>query len=170
MAAELLRGRQRGCQGGVPPTKSRSLKEWVGVLRNLWPFILMVWRTSPQLTAASLLLRLCARCCRLHPSAGRAPRYCAQSPCGRRPPPASVAQAYQCSPCSPRTVARGERDPDCLVARAVTDHRDAVRLASCVVVVGNRQPRPHSGGRSPSLCRRPSRPFSCPRFRCRRRG
>jgi ATP-binding cassette, subfamily B, bacterial len=44
--------------GGAPLPNSRSLKERVGALRNLWPFLLMVWRTSPQLTAASLLLRL----------------------------------------------------------------------------------------------------------------
>jgi ATP-binding cassette, subfamily B, bacterial len=37
---------------------TRSFKERVGALRNLWPFLAMVWRTSPQLTAASLLLRL----------------------------------------------------------------------------------------------------------------
>jgi ATP-binding cassette subfamily B protein len=36
----------------------RSLKERVGALRNLRPFIAMVWGTSPQLTTASLLLRL----------------------------------------------------------------------------------------------------------------
>jgi hypothetical protein len=29
-----------------------------GLLRHLWPFLAMVWRTSPQLTAASMLLRL----------------------------------------------------------------------------------------------------------------
>ena len=39
-----------------PPT--RSFKERVGALRNLRPFIAMVWRTSPPLTAASLALRL----------------------------------------------------------------------------------------------------------------
>jgi len=44
--------------GGASLPNSRSLKERVGALRNLWPFLLMVWRTSPQLTAASLLLRL----------------------------------------------------------------------------------------------------------------
>jgi ATP-binding cassette, subfamily B, bacterial len=32
--------------------------ERLGALKNLRPFIAMVWRTSPQLTAASLLLRL----------------------------------------------------------------------------------------------------------------
>jgi ATP-binding cassette, subfamily B, bacterial len=44
--------------GGASLPNSRSLKERFGALRNLWPFLLMVWRTSPQLTAASLLLRL----------------------------------------------------------------------------------------------------------------
>lgn len=38
--------------------KTRSFKERVGALKNLRPFIAMVWRTSPQLTAASLVLRL----------------------------------------------------------------------------------------------------------------
>jgi ATP-binding cassette subfamily B protein len=44
--------------GGPSPANSRSLRERVGALRHLWPFVAMVWRTSPQLTAASLLLRL----------------------------------------------------------------------------------------------------------------
>ena len=35
-----------------------SFKERFGALRTLRPFIAMVWRTSPSLTAASLLLRL----------------------------------------------------------------------------------------------------------------
>src|ERR1700734_3078688 len=35
-----------------------SLKERVGALKNLRPFAVMVWRTSPQLMAASLALRL----------------------------------------------------------------------------------------------------------------
>jgi ATP-binding cassette subfamily B protein len=38
--------------------KARTLKERVGALRHLWPFIAMVWRTSPWLTTTSLLLRL----------------------------------------------------------------------------------------------------------------
>jgi ATP-binding cassette subfamily B protein len=38
--------------------KTRSFKERVGALKNLRPFIAMVWQTSPQLTAASLVLRL----------------------------------------------------------------------------------------------------------------
>jgi ATP-binding cassette subfamily B protein len=40
----------------VPP--QRSLRERVGALRNLAPFLAMVWRTSPALTTCSLLLRL----------------------------------------------------------------------------------------------------------------
>jgi ATP-binding cassette, subfamily B, bacterial len=48
----------RQAPGGASPANSRSLKERVGALRHLWPFLAMVWRTSPQLTAASLLLRL----------------------------------------------------------------------------------------------------------------
>ena len=35
-----------------------SLKERFGALRNLPPFLAMVWQTSPALTAASLALRL----------------------------------------------------------------------------------------------------------------
>src|ERR1700733_3432913 len=35
-----------------------SLKERFGALKNLRPFAMMVWRTSPQLMAASLALRL----------------------------------------------------------------------------------------------------------------
>jgi ATP-binding cassette, subfamily B, bacterial len=37
---------------------SASLKERVSALKNLRPFAVMVWRTSPQLMAASLTLRL----------------------------------------------------------------------------------------------------------------
>ncbi len=36
----------------------RSFKERVGALRNLRPFVAMVWRTSPGLAAASVALRL----------------------------------------------------------------------------------------------------------------
>ena len=35
-----------------------SLKERVGALKNLRPFLMMVWRTSRGLTAASMVLRL----------------------------------------------------------------------------------------------------------------
>ena len=44
--------------GQSMPVKATSLKERVGALRNLRPFMTMVWRTSPHLTAASLFLRL----------------------------------------------------------------------------------------------------------------
>jgi ATP-binding cassette, subfamily B, bacterial len=37
---------------------NRSLKERVGALKNLRPFLIMVWRTSRGLTTASLALRL----------------------------------------------------------------------------------------------------------------
>jgi ATP-binding cassette, subfamily B, bacterial len=52
----------RGSSGRTPQGPStatgKSLKERVGALKNLRPFTAMVWRTSPQLTAASLVLRL----------------------------------------------------------------------------------------------------------------
>jgi ATP-binding cassette subfamily B protein len=52
----------RGSFGRTPQrpstATSKSIKERVGALKNLRPFIVMVWRTSPQLTAASLVLRL----------------------------------------------------------------------------------------------------------------
>jgi ATP-binding cassette, subfamily B, bacterial len=43
---------------GAAAASGRSLKERVGALRNLRPFLTMVWHTSRQLTAASLVLRL----------------------------------------------------------------------------------------------------------------
>jgi ATP-binding cassette, subfamily B, bacterial len=52
------RGSPGPSPGGPSPSHARSLKERVGALKNLRPFIAMVWDTSPQLTAASLLLRL----------------------------------------------------------------------------------------------------------------
>jgi ATP-binding cassette, subfamily B, bacterial len=54
----VARGASGRMPGGPPLPNTRSLKERVGALRNLWPFLAMVWRTSPPLTAASLLLRL----------------------------------------------------------------------------------------------------------------
>jgi ATP-binding cassette subfamily B protein len=56
-------GRNSRGSFGRPPQEpfaatSKSLKERVGALKNLRPFAVMVWRTSPQLTAASLVLRL----------------------------------------------------------------------------------------------------------------
>lgn len=43
---------------GAAPSGARSLRERVGALKNLRPFMAMVWRASPGLTAASLVLRL----------------------------------------------------------------------------------------------------------------
>jgi ATP-binding cassette, subfamily B, bacterial len=43
--------------GGTPPGP-RSLRERFGALRNLPPFLKLVWQTSPSLTAWNLLLRL----------------------------------------------------------------------------------------------------------------
>jgi ATP-binding cassette subfamily B protein len=45
-----------GASGGAPAAP-RSLRERFGALRNLPPFLKLVWRTSPGLTAADLLLR-----------------------------------------------------------------------------------------------------------------
>lgn len=44
--------------GSSAPPGARSLKERVGALKNLRPFLVMVWKTSPRLTAISLALRL----------------------------------------------------------------------------------------------------------------
>ncbi|WP_315838336.1 ABC transporter ATP-binding protein [Bradyrhizobium prioriisuperbiae] len=43
---------------GGPTLSDRSFRERVGALKNLRPFIAMVWRTSPGLMTVSLLLRL----------------------------------------------------------------------------------------------------------------
>src|SRR6185369_17536536 len=43
---------------GGTPTGPRSLRERFGALRNLPPFLKLVWQTSPSLTAWNLLLRL----------------------------------------------------------------------------------------------------------------
>jgi ATP-binding cassette, subfamily B, bacterial len=48
-------GSGRGGQIGPPP---RSLRERFGALRNLPPFLKLVWRTSPGLTAGDLACRL----------------------------------------------------------------------------------------------------------------
>ena len=52
------RGPARRTPEGPSLTNTRTLKERLGALRHLWPFLAMVWRTSPQLTVASMLLRL----------------------------------------------------------------------------------------------------------------
>jgi len=44
--------------GGQLPPNARSLKERVSALKNLPAFIAIIWRTSPFLTASSLVLRL----------------------------------------------------------------------------------------------------------------
>ena len=54
----VARGSPARMPGGLPLPNTRSFKERVGALKNLWPFLTMVWRTSRSLTAASLLLRL----------------------------------------------------------------------------------------------------------------
>ncbi|MDZ4735067.1 MAG: ABC transporter ATP-binding protein [Rhodospirillaceae bacterium] len=43
--------------GGLPLPKTRSFRERIGALKNLRPFLALVWRTSPSFTLASLLLR-----------------------------------------------------------------------------------------------------------------
>jgi len=57
-AGPTMRRRSAATANEPPPAAARSLKERVGALRNLRPFLTMVWRTSRQLTAASLGLRL----------------------------------------------------------------------------------------------------------------
>jgi ATP-binding cassette, subfamily B, bacterial len=51
-------GRHPTGSSGKHVTDAGTLKERVGALKNLWPFIVMVWRTSPRLTVGSLGLRL----------------------------------------------------------------------------------------------------------------
>ena len=54
----VARGSPTRTPRGLPLPNSRSFVERVGALKNLWPFLTMVWRTSRSLMAASLLLRL----------------------------------------------------------------------------------------------------------------
>ncbi len=44
--------------GGMPPPAPKSLRERFGALRNLPPFLRLIWQTSPRLTVADLALRL----------------------------------------------------------------------------------------------------------------
>ena len=46
-----------GAPGGTPPAP-RSLRERFGALRNLPPFLKLIWQTSPGLTGVDLMLRL----------------------------------------------------------------------------------------------------------------
>jgi ATP-binding cassette subfamily B protein len=45
-------------RGTPPPLTSGSMRERFGALRNLRPFLRMIWQTSPGLTAGDLTLRL----------------------------------------------------------------------------------------------------------------
>jgi ATP-binding cassette subfamily B protein len=56
-AAASAAGAAASAAGGPAGVQGRSLKERVGALRHLRPFVAMVWRTSPALTAASVALR-----------------------------------------------------------------------------------------------------------------
>jgi ATP-binding cassette, subfamily B, bacterial len=47
-----------GPPGSAPPPGPKSLRERFGAMRNLPPFLKMIWRTSPGLTVGDLLLRL----------------------------------------------------------------------------------------------------------------
>ena len=62
MPGQTSNGRARPASGsaafGSSAIAGRSLRERVGALKNLRPFLTMVWRTSPGLTSASLMLRL----------------------------------------------------------------------------------------------------------------
>ncbi len=51
-------GGSGGPGGGNPLAPPRSLRERFGALRNLPPFLKLVWETSPALTVANLALRL----------------------------------------------------------------------------------------------------------------
>ena len=51
-------GGSGGIGGGAPLAQPRTLRERFGALRNLPPFLKLVWQTSPALTLATLLLRL----------------------------------------------------------------------------------------------------------------
>jgi len=44
--------------GDLPPLQSRSFRERLGALRNLPPFLKLVWKTSPALTIGQALLRI----------------------------------------------------------------------------------------------------------------
>src|SRR5260221_3423665 len=61
MPREYSMGGRAGRMGGGAhgaPAAARSLRERFGALRNLPPFLKLVWKTSPGLTLADLLSRL----------------------------------------------------------------------------------------------------------------
>src|SRR5688572_32818837 len=49
---------QHNIGGRVPLPPPRSLRERFGALRNLPPFLKLVWQTSPTLASGALLLRI----------------------------------------------------------------------------------------------------------------
>src|ERR1700759_4414345 len=49
-------GRESGGPSNNPPGTT-SFKERIGALKNILPFVVMIWQTGPGLTAALLLLR-----------------------------------------------------------------------------------------------------------------
>ena len=51
-------GGRSGPPGPAEPSAARSMRERLGALRNLPPFLKLIWRTSPLLTSSNLLLRL----------------------------------------------------------------------------------------------------------------
>ena len=50
-------GGSGGRLGGAPLPQPRSLRERFGALRNLPPFLRLVWQTSPVLAGGTLVLR-----------------------------------------------------------------------------------------------------------------
>jgi ATP-binding cassette subfamily B protein len=65
MARQYSMGGRAGSASSAPhgtPPSPRSLRERFGALRNLPPFLKLVWRTSPGLTLAGLLSRLVRAC------------------------------------------------------------------------------------------------------------
>jgi ATP-binding cassette subfamily B protein len=58
MGGRAAGGPAPGGPGGEAPPGVRSLRERVGALRNLPPFLALIWQTSRTLTVGTLLLRL----------------------------------------------------------------------------------------------------------------
>ena len=58
MGGRAPRGAASPPGGGMPPPGQRSIRERFGALRNLPPFLRLVWETSRTLTITTLLLRL----------------------------------------------------------------------------------------------------------------
>src|SRR5688572_23011605 len=58
MGGRPIPGAGAGHASGGPPPPVRSLRERFGALKNLPPFLKLVWKTSPGMTIADLLCRL----------------------------------------------------------------------------------------------------------------